>query len=311
MNTPSIQKRLPFLRKMCMVITGLAFLDACSMCNKPVVLINCVEFVRWELVQIQETFMGCGLYNVECPLIMRPAYHYTDGTVQWGDLFCNTCPDNYYNPSRFGLYILEFNECAIPLTRRIRIPPHRPSPGLVVYIRSSGIQPTERDLCETRYSSDELSGDKLKQLEDFLQGLVAFYGPPAGLDPTSNNPRDVCIFVSHADPPLRSDANGNVGQVAGEIACAEGVAARARNCRYQITIYERAINTLSPCVEFLYNLMAHEFKHILQSIELGLPTGQCDQPPAERRAELEQAAQDFANLIAPMCNTCVGSSATE
>jgi hypothetical protein len=277
-------------------------LNSCTRCDHKVVLFDYVELIQWEIVS-EPYDNACGMYNQPCLLTLCPMFYYTSGKAiphQWE---CYRCPEHYYNPDRFGKVIIKFQEYEGDLAKWITIEPHNPYPGLVIYTRQGGQTDSSlltRDMCKEKYSRSEFEGAKMDLLNSFLDGLIKIYGNDSnGLNINHNNPKDICIYISPSEP-LAYNIDGNIAYGAGSINCWPSNIAHDKNCRYQINLYDLAFTRANACVNEIYNTVAHEFKHILQSIELNLPN--CDE--ATNRSELEREASNFAELLFPTCHDC-------
>lgn len=289
--------------RLMLCLTVLFGLNSCSFFKEnPVV--DYVEMVRYEYRA--PTGTGCSPFaGVNyCAQAIFPVYHYSSGKLIVGGECCLHCT-KWNNVCKISAgRVLEFDTSTLPLSPRVKIPPHKPVPGLVVWTRKGGVSTVlGRDLCEEKYSSEDVRGERLRSLEEYVRVLTTMYGANAGLDPDSNNPRDVCLRISHDDPPVQYP-NGERRLVAGRISCAEGAAARSsvRNCRYQIDIWEKAFSEGNVCAGRIYKTIAHEFKHILQSVELNLPVSRCNQ--TENNAQQEKEAAEFADKVFPLCKDC-------
>lgn len=265
--------------------------------NKKPVIIDYVEIARYEIYD-GELNDVCGMYNRPCLIPICLKLYYTSGKIHSFAPICLKCQPGLLNTLDPSNRVVEFYKHDRFLAPVIKIKPHRAFPGLVVYTRS-GSQTPFRNLCKEKYNSSELEGEKLNQLKNLLDVLVLRYGSNYGLKVTNDNPKDICLAISHSEPDERINENGNRGYVAGRINCWPGVVARARNCRYEIDLFEQAFARTNPCVQEVYNTVAHEFKHILQSIEFNLS---CDR--TSDREDLETEAENFANSLFPLCNDC-------
>lgn len=280
-----------------MIITGC---DGCDETPKGPNLIDYVNQIHWELVPETEQCPVMGSPTNSCLVPLQLVFTWQGGFVEYKGMSCCLDCERWAPACQIGLHTIEFATGNLPISPRVRIPGHKPRPGMIIWTRAGGIHDNvNRDWCDNFRSSD-LEGSNLQDLKNFLDQLTMKYGQDDDLDPDSNNPKDVCLHISDENPPIRTDPSGNTGTVAGEISCASGAAARARNCRYQVTLYRQAF--YGQCSKAPYNTVAHEFKHILQSIELNLPTGSCDQ--AENGSQYEQEATDWANSIISDCTDC-------
>lgn len=236
-----------------------------------------------------------------CRLTVIPRYDFTNGRSE--ESTAVSCCADCRGRSQCTSNVLSFLRSTLPISERIEIPSHYAYPGAVVYTRQSGIAPEiSRNLCETRYrSSDLTSATGIARAEGFLRYLTEVYGGEVGLDANATGPRDVCLIVSRAEPEEMQDATGRTGVVSGRISCARGAAARARNCRYAVVVFERAYS--GRCAMRPLHTIAHEFEHIRQSIRLGVPVSQCDSVE-DGMDRLEREAEAFANTVFPLCDEC-------
>lgn len=293
--------RLGFYLIICFLFSGCWLFKETQETSEGPNLIDYVNKVHWELVKGEVQCLSGAAPLSSCLVPLELVFDWQSGFEDHRGYSCCLDCERGVPAGQIGLTTIEFATGNSPLSPRVRIPGHKPRPGMIIWTRAAGIhENVNRDWCDDFRSSD-LEGSNLQALINFLNQLTNRYGESYNLNPDSNNPKDVCLYISNADPPIRTDPDGNTGTVAGEISCASGSAARARNCRYQVTLYKQAF--YGQCAIGPYNIVAHEFKHILQSIELNLPTGSCDQPG--NSGNYEQEARNFAKSIVSDCANCL------
>src|SRR5262245_696628 len=242
--------------------------SACSLLRDDTAepLVDYVDSVQWVL---GDPTASCGTSSPgHCVSTLRTEYKWTSGRTTYGDYLCMKCSAGSAIGQLGGGTTILFADSNLPVPTNIRIPAHRPTPGLVLWTRRNGVNSTATDNICRRYGVSDLQGPRLQNLNDYLNALVRYYGASAGLDATRNHPRDVCLLVSDEVPSTEVDSSGRTAYVAGRISCEAGSLASARNCRYQVKLYARAFSLTNSCLNAVYNTTAHEFKHILQSIAL-------------------------------------------